>query len=379
MTGRYKLTKIKDYESFRYLKEDWNRLAQYDFSIYPFICYEWFDLWFKSFLKKALLNIYVLSDEGSICAIIPFIKSKFIFAKKIRLAVNDHSQKIEIISDKKDLDGYIETFIDTLLSEDVSIIYLEDLLEESASTKLILNYIKKNKHKCIYNKKFIRESVFINTSIGWDNLRATLSKKYLKNINYQKRKIYKAGKFQFIEFTRPEHFHLACEYMEEISSESWQGKNGTGIFSREDTRAFYTGLADVASQMGWLTIWILFLDSKPIAYEYHINTGEVDYALKAEYNRQYSELSPGSVLDTHVVKELSNRKVGKYDILGYKELYKTRWSNEVEKYVRIYIFKRNLIGKIYHFIEFQLRTQARKIPFLRMIKTSFKKLIKKSL
>lgn len=372
-THKYTIDTITDYNSFKHLEHDWNRLAKNHGSIYPFICFEWFDLWFKSFLRRASLHIYVLSDDDGICAIIPLIKHNAFPGAAIKLAANDHSPKAEIISDKNDLPGYIETFVGELLNENVFTLYFEDLLAESESARLILEFLEKNRHGHLYERRFIRESVFVNTEIGWENLRLRLSKKFKKNINNQKNRLAKAGELQFVKFTKPVDLPVAFNCIEKISSKSWQGENGTGLFSREDTKEFYKGLAEFTSRAGWLSIWILYLNGKPLAYEYHLRAESIEYALKAEYDKEYSDLSPGSVLDAHVVRELSEGSAERYDLLGYKEGYKTRWSDTTEKYIRIYVLKRNLIGTVCHFIEFPLRARLKKYALLRDIKNYFLK------
>lgn len=367
---KYNFEKISDYNAFQSLEGDWNRLAGKHGSIYPFICFEWFDEWFKAFLKKESLYICVLSDQISIRAIAPFIQDKSIIGSAIRFAVNGHTPKIELISDKIDLPGYVERLFYELYKESFFYIYLEDLSSISDNATLILNYLSKNMHKYIYDKRFIRESVVIDTSMGWDNVKKTLSKNFRKNINHQKNKMYKAGAVRIIKYTQQEHLPNAFECIEKISSKSWQGRLGKGLFSREDTKSFYKGFGETACRKGLLTIWVLYLDGQPLAYEYHITIGEVDYALKAEYDQDYSELSPGAVLDAYVVRKLSEGATEKYNLLGHKEPYKTRWSKQSEKYIRIYINKYNLFGTVYHFVDFPLRARLKRYRFLRSVKKS---------
>lgn len=374
MLGReahtYTVETINDYIRFKHLEYDWNRLAKNQQSIYPFINFEWFDIWFNSFLKRASLHTYVLSSKDGIHAIMPLIEYNSIFGKILKLAANAHTHKIDIISDVNDLPGYVEIFIKHMLAENAFMLYFEDLLAESQSSKLILDSFEKCNSTYRYEKRIIRESVIINAANGWEGIRSTLSRKFKKKLNYQSNRLAKVGELQFVKYTNPEDLPIAFNCIDKISSRSWQGKNGTGLFSRKDTEKFYKGLAEFASRAGWLSIWVLYLNDKPIAYEYHLTAGSNEYALKAEYDKEYSELSPGSVLDSHVVKEVSETSIKQYNLLGYKETYKTRWSNNTEKYIRIYIIKRNFVGDIWHFIEFPLRDRLKEYTLLRAMKNT---------
>lgn len=366
----YTIDVVTEYFPFKNLKNDWNRLAKSEDSLYPFLCFEWFELWFRSFLKKNLLNIYVLSDVNGIRAIMPLVKCETVFGTILKLAANDHSNKIEIISDKKDLPRYVEAFMKQLLSENFLLVYLEDLLADSEPSRLILEFLRYNQSGHILEKRFVRESVFLDTSTGWQAFRLSLPKKLKKNIRNQKNRLARAGEVQIIKYAKKENIAEAFQGIEEISAKSWQGKEETGLFSQENTRKFYTGLAYFASAVDMLSIWLLYLDGQPLAYEYHLNVGKVDYALKCEYSQEYSKFSPGAVLDAHIVEELSKRATEKYDLLGYKDFHKLRWSNKTEKYIRIYVFKRNPVGQAFHFIEFPLRARLKRISLLHKIKDS---------
>jgi CelD/BcsL family acetyltransferase involved in cellulose biosynthesis len=253
-------------------------------------------------------------------------------------------------------------------------IYLKDLLTKSESTKLILEFLNNNKSDLIHDQRLIRESVVIDLAGGWTKLRETLPRKFRKNINSQSNKLRKAGYFNVAKYSKPQDLQTAFDCISKISSKSWQGINGTGLLSSQDTEEFYRGLAEFAARAGWLSIWVLYLDGNPIAYEYHLSAGSTEYALKAEYNRDYSELSPGAFLDAFVIRKFSEGLTRKYDLLGYKDSYKTRWSDKTDKYIRLYIFKRNILGKICHFIDFPVRARVRKNALLRATKNTLAKL-----
>jgi CelD/BcsL family acetyltransferase involved in cellulose biosynthesis len=377
--SKYRVETVDNYADFKALRKDWNCLARNQSDIYPFICFEWFDLWFRSFLKNAQLHIYVLKNNQKICAILPLIKCEGLIGRVIKLGVNDDSCKIDMISDGLDYCGYIETCVCELMKENWLMVYLEDLLKRGESSQFISSCLGRNQHSFIGDKRCVRESVVINTAMGWENLRSNLPKKFIKNIKHQRNRLTKSGDVKIVRFSGAEELSIGLDCIEEISSNSWQGEKGTGIFSEKEKRMFYAGLADFASRQDWLSIWVLFFDNIPIAYEYHLTIESVDYALKAEYNRKYAELSPGAVLDAHVVEQLAHGSTKKYDLLGFKEPYKMRWSLQTEKYIRIYVFKRNIIGTIWHFVDFTLRSRLKRVYPLRLAIQRYRSLAKKML
>jgi len=371
----YQIDIITDYGRFRKLKNDWNRLARNDPSIYPFICFEWFDLWFTSFAKTSQMHIYLLKDGTDIRAILPLIKYRGAYKKIpgiiIKCAINEHSHKMELISDKKDVDGYVNRLMDELCSEDFLVVHFEDFLADSESAKLILNFFENTSEKTVFSKRYDREVVVFDVSMGWDNFKQTLPKKSRKNINYLTNTLRKSGDISIIRYHNYDHLPHAFECIQQISSKSWQGRNKTGLFSRKDTRDFYKGLAEFASRDDLLSIWVLYIDGTPVSYEYHFHAGSNEYALKAEYDQEYSNLSPGAVLDAHIVQNRSKGYTGKYDLMGYKEWYKTHWSKNTDKYITIYVFKRNLIGRTIHYVDFILRERLRKNTLARSVKLIF--------
>ena len=157
----YQLDIITDYNQFRGLIDDWNRLASYDPSIYPFICFEWFDLWYRSFTKTNTIHIYVLKNGTDICAILPLIKNRGDYKKIpgqiIKCAANFHSHRMEIISDKRDTNGYITKIMTELIRENYLTIYFNYFLASSETTRCILDFLKKNKNVVDYGLGWERD------------------------------------------------------------------------------------------------------------------------------------------------------------------------------------------------------------------------------
>ena len=91
----YSIKKVNDLSEFEKLKTAWDNLAEKQGSYMPFLCFDWFKIWFKNFLDANQLMILLLYEKGRIAGIAPFLvtreKFKSIPVSKIELIGNVYS------------------------------------------------------------------------------------------------------------------------------------------------------------------------------------------------------------------------------------------------------------------------------------------------
>jgi CelD/BcsL family acetyltransferase involved in cellulose biosynthesis len=161
--------------------------------------------------------------------------------------------------------------------------------------------------------------------------------------------------------------------LEAIAAKSWQGREGSGLFSQPDTDRFYRDLIRHSMENGYGAVPILYFDDKPAAFEFHVMHGKTEYCLKAEYSREFDKVSPGAVLDLELVKRAFESDTEVYDLLGYADQYKLRWTKSCTRYVRYYIFNRTAAGMAAHALYFGLGDRLRRVTALRKLKRQLEK------
>ena len=97
--------------------------------------------------------------------------------------------------------------------------------------------------------------------------------------------------------------------------------------STPERKKFFELLSDVASKNGWLRIWLLKLNGNPIAVEYHLEYKRKTHAMRGDFDESWDNLSPGSVLEAHIIEQCFKNDLLEYDFCGLPFGYKLRWTN----------------------------------------------------
>jgi CelD/BcsL family acetyltransferase involved in cellulose biosynthesis len=110
-------------------------------------------------------------------------------------------------------------------------------------------------------------------------------------------------------------------------------------------------LSETACKNGWLEIWVLRSNGKPVAYEYHLRYKDKVHAMRADFDETYRNHHPGSVLDARIVQALFNDRVREYDLGGSADLYKLNWTSHIRKHRQFMVFQRSCWGALLYLME----------------------------
>ena len=356
------ITVIRDDGPFLELADEWDRMAADRFAGHPFRRHFWFAHYRRAFFPKAPLCVVTARRQGELVGGMPMILGRRrmggIPLKETRLLAGDHSHLNRILVATGD-DGVMTGFFETLQQEGVDLIYVEDVPDLYPSGPWMAEFCRD--HRLGFECRAVRQSPFIPTVGSFDEYRKRLSKKFREILNNRMNKINRAGGFEIRNFDQAGDVLAALEQMEAISRGSWQGQNGTGLFSGERNRLFYTALITQALTHGYGRVAILLFDRQPAAFEFHVLHGRTEYCLKAEYASAYDAVAPGAVLDLELVKRAFASEVEVYDLLGYADSYKLRWTEQTTPYFRYFIFNRTAAGKAAQAVYFTLGDRIRRL------------------
>ncbi len=114
-----------------------------------------------------------------------------------------------------------------------------------------------------------------------------------------------------------------------LEGSGWKHREGTAVLSNPWTDALYRGFAESAAARGWLRLYLLELDGRPIAADLGCAFAGGGFLLKTGFDETYSRFSPGLVLRGEVLQASIDEGLGHYDFLGGPDPYKLRWGAEV--------------------------------------------------
>jgi len=148
----------------------------------------------------------------------------------------------------------------------------------------------------------------------------------------------------------------ALKIIFDIWLKGWKQTIDNSVSSTNGNRAFYAGIARELSPMGGVALWVLTLDDIPIAFEYHIRNQNHIIDLVGDFDDSYKALSPGSVLDFHIMKYLFEEENCVYNMGSGSSFYKDNWTSNSVKYKKFFFYRNSTYVKIIGFTEKKLIT-----------------------
>lgn len=323
--------------------------------------YEWMSsLWESHFGKKDELTLLVKDENENPISVLPLYKKR----ERIKRV------KVDIL---RSITGLYSTQGGLLISENEKAV-LESLFEYLYKTekwhifKVCVQYGSKLQNaieKAAKNfslqlsSQFHESSPFIKIEGNIDAFLSSKSGNFRSNLKRKERKLKNAGYLELKIYTKPAEVRRALKEIFEIEEKSWKEQEGTAITSEKRRQEFYSTLAERMAVVGWLRIYILKIDGKPIAFDYGLLFKKRYSMLKTSYNESYKALSPGVVLRLYVVKDLFDTGCQEHNFMWGSEPYKLQWSNGIREY---------LIYRLYNKINY-----SRLLYYYHMFNQSLKK------
>jgi CelD/BcsL family acetyltransferase involved in cellulose biosynthesis len=337
---------------FEKLRTLWDALADKQGVYKAFLCFDWFKIWLKHFLKDNKLFILLLYKENEIVTIAPFLISeerfKGISVRKIDLIGNVYSPfRYFLFSELKDEDIIRSLFfIFQFLSKNYrnwDILDFNGIPEENNSFDVLKIAIKQEGLKYIdfdcYGDWYLD-----GIEYSGDEYFNRLPEKIRKDVSYCKRRLQKVGKYEFKLIRSGDEIDHYMDLYYEVYSKSWQEREGIGP-------TFHRDLAKMAGGNAWLRLGFLFLDGSPIASQFWVLCNGHAFILKTVYDQEYGKYSPGKILTSELIKfVIDNDKVKTIDYVQGDEAYKQDWTPKRRERKGLLAFNNNIKGLYLAFV-----------------------------
>ncbi|MGH8249529.1 MAG: GNAT family N-acetyltransferase [Steroidobacteraceae bacterium] len=176
---------------------------------------------------------------------------------------------------------------------------------------------------------------------SWDQLLASKSSKFRKNLKASRRKLEAAGKLEY-ECTRGEVRRLQAlvEEYESLEKRGWKAKAGIGASQDVEHLRFYLHLAAEFGPDGEFIFRTLRLDGRLIAATFGLLHRGRYYSLHIANDDQYAKYSPGTCLEAIELEECFGAAIREYDFLGGFLKNKVRWATTARETVAVHLYQR---------------------------------------
>ncbi len=148
--------------------------------------------------------------------------------------------------------------------------------------------------------------------------------------------------------------------MSRISASSWKAGARSDLGSDPKAQVFLEKLLSRLAVRNAATVWFAYKEDLPIAFELHLHPDMVTYPLRADFDESYKTLSPGSVLEAEIIKQMfASERIRTYYSCGMDYRYLMRWTDTTLQHETIEIFAARVLPMLGYDIEYGLMPLVR--------------------
>ncbi len=354
-------------QEFLGLAEGWNSLVKkIDGSV--FFRHEWFGAAWAWRKDNSSLFVLTAQKGNDLVGILPLIhihnKGQFPRLRSLEFLAVPDTQVCDLIVSPENRKMVADTFCEELHTrrkewDRLSFRYLD---EATSAIREIKAGLEARRYPC--NLKTQGPNLFIKLDTSWDAYYSTRTRSLKKANNLAANRLKKTGQIAIHWISRENSdesvIQSALEQAIDISRRSW--KQGTGnSLDQPGPRAFISTLTAHAARNGWLSLWLLSIDEKILAMEYQLLDAGKVYALRADFDADCEEISPGSHLMRTLLETLFGRGLQRYYMGPGENAYKTRWTEDSDMLQQMIVYGSTWRGKFARVLDETMKPFARSL------------------
>lgn len=240
----------------------------------------------------------------------------------------------------------IDSFADTVHSQTNTTILLAGPLEagDQINAPLQASFLNRKWRICEVDAG---AQQVVNLPATVEVFRASLGRSLRKNHDKRKRALQAMGQFEISYFNNctTEEWEQVIDRCATIEAQSWLATDDSGKTRVHGRESFWKSYAAHNDGSKRLSVWVVTLDSTPIAYSLAIDSGSCRYSISGQYDEAYKKHGVGIIADMSMFEqavESGKRVVNMGD--GESE-YKRRWGARPSASLQsLYFFKPGAIG-----------------------------------
>lgn len=366
------IIRVSGYAGFLELREPWNELAA-DRSV--FLRHEWFDAAWQwrgrdDAARLAILCAYRGTRLAGICPLIACtVRSAGMARRMLEFLTVPDNQLCDIIAAESEQAAVADALAAELVARhgEWDVLRLSYLPEHALARSELARALEAHGIECRMTGTGGNPCISLET--GWEDYYSTRSRSLKKANNLAANRLKKAGEIR-IDWLQPgaalaAEAATALDAAIAISAGSWKRSTGNSL-DNPGPQAFIRRLSELALEQGWLSLWLLALDGKPMAMEYQLVFGGKVHALRADFIDGSDEISPGSHLNRHQLEQLFGRGLHRYLMGPGDNPYKKRWTEEAEPLFQLDAYSPSARGRLAALWDLRIK------PALRALKANMK-------
>jgi len=176
----------------------------------------------------------------------------------------------------------------------------------------------------------------------WDEYLRSRSKRVRYGMRHQEKDLHDSFRVRFRLADDPERLGEDLDTFFRLHREQWI-EAPTAFDGPEN--AFQREFISTAFERGWLRLWLLELDDRPVSVVLHYRFADVEYGYQITRDRAWDRFSVGSVVRNHAIRSALEEGMREFRFLRGGERYKARYATG-DRGLETVGLARGLIGQV---------------------------------
>jgi CelD/BcsL family acetyltransferase involved in cellulose biosynthesis len=354
---------IDDVKRFKALREDWNRLALKEGTVFQ--TWEWSWHWWQANKRGKRLLIIALYKDDKLVGLAPLYMALSYYGLPIKVVsilgtngtdyldflITDSSPEIlakiiDVIQDDKRWDALdIHQIADGNMLSD-------ELLKRAAAERTLSE--DKVKQDICYR---------LELPDSYDLLLKRVSKKFRWNVQYYSRRIARDHDLKF-RLSDSSTVEKDMDTFFALHKKRFLDLKKPGAYLSPSFRRMHNSIAGDLSEKGQLRLYIMEIDKKPVAALYGFSFNNSFYYYLGGFEPEWGRMSVSTVLIAYAIEQAIAEGLAYFDFLRGDEPYKKKWMSCEATNYRVLISrsgKRSQVVKKMLALENELAKKAKDI------------------
>ena len=328
----------------------WNQLLLKSLDNHPFLTYEWLSSWWRHFGKGRELKLFTAESEGAVSLAIPVMYStREIFGsrrcKASFAAAPDSDYQVFLVTDFQQSARTVKQLTESIIQDsDADCVVFDDVPEDSVTASLLEGVSGEGGA----SSSIINSCPYIRLPNDYEVFLKNLGASMRRNLKVWERQAFKDYRVEFVRCDKIGTVDEAMKIFFQLHQKRQVAKGNCGLFSGAVERSFHTDVANAFEENGWLALFFLTFNDKPVSTVYSYEYNGKLYAYLCGFDPEYATYRPGHLAFKNLIKYGIKKGLKELDFLRGDEEYKRRWGTSTRNNLQFRIPKKGIKSKFYN-------------------------------
>jgi CelD/BcsL family acetyltransferase involved in cellulose biosynthesis len=347
------ITIIEDPGRLSHLVDEWTDLLENSGQDCLFLTPEWLTTWWRCFERDDwTLRVITVRRQSQLLGIAPLFSRPRTFGRLMSHQSTEFLGTGVVGSDYLDLiarrgeEGMVRVGLTEYFNREKPLLTLSHLPARSAEADGMVKELEMSGWQA--KRRIIESCPFITLrGHSWESYLDSLGANHRYNFMRRLKNLQKAGVVEFDAVEKEDQRRDALQAFMALHAVAWQDRGGSQAMQTTRELAFHEAFSRIALERGWLRLFLLRVNGRPVGALYGFRRGLRFYFYQSGFDPAWRKHSVGLVTMGLAIKQALAEGVEEYDLLHGTEAYKFHWAQETRDLSRVHLFPPSWRGWLY--------------------------------